>query len=1335
MPFDESLLRDEYEGFDESLLRDEQPSVKSRPIVEPPIATISPYGVPQRAMPSFSWSKPAPEPQPTESNVNPLDWLSLSPEEQTRIIDQLNRAKTARLKREELKTSGAGTFGREALSEVGPAGAFALGFAGGFPMGAPLGGFPGLITGTAGGILASETARELQGLAAQAIAPEEASKFQDLIQAGREQHPYAAVGGRLAGALPTFQASIPKTLKEGLVRGAIGTGITAAPDVIQGKLPSAPALAEGFIGGAFLGDPRAKALRVPLIPHKPAAVPEGLDLTLKDIGVTPRPKAAPKVEPTTTAPVPRIEEVTLDQLLKKPTGREHEISYLQELEQRIQKASDFEKARAEEVKLTHEDAVKEITHPDKPLTENQLRIVEDSLKKAVLGNQGKGPRRGIISGSKLEKWADDVLGKDPRERVSLNPIDILAKDIPALAIKGAAILERGIIGFSDWSEVMIKNHGEAIRPLLNRAYNQAFKLKGGVESASSIREAAEVHGPVREQPVKGAQEMPAPASGEGVQSQAPERVQEVTQPVVDDLTKKGQIDAKEAQKEGPVPVAQEPGLAPDEAGPGLTLTPAVESEGRTFTGMNHADAIVYAAKNGVDALDAEHKFLGSDGKFYNRKEAGAIFEKQTGQKPKFEEGLHSTELEQAGLLKHVEGTKESTPAAVTPEGPVPATAEGRVSDELASNVSPGESAVGIAPAGTELVENLIDWTRNLPNKLAGHSAPVTSKASEESGNALVRFASAQIAAPLQPAHLKDNYVKLARKKLNDQLIKDGLAVKHTNGPAPRLGGKSTKHVEGLWVRSDIVPELQQALKGGGGIFDGALANIITLANKIQMAGPTDAVWHIANMVASIAGSQGGKNVLTDLARKMPGVNILDAIGRITASSIKVMSKSPEIMDQIRELAEIGALRGEHHSGKIGKLIGVIDQAGRLVRDDMYKNLVDRGLVTANEATRREWVNQLGQYNPRLTGKMQRFFKEAGFSPFIVAGRNFNRMAARRLTLSPGIKAASPAAAAEMRAIEALGTIATLVAIPSLINYFRTGSPNGRPGVKFGQIDTGNTDSEGKAIVIDPAQWTGHRRALRISGIGATIEGVRAGKSHAEIKQDVIKDILGGIIHPWAGPVVNAAEVARTGYSPTRFKESENPNDYGANALAALKQLNPVAESIFSSQEKKKPTEVGEFAGAATTEFLKSLGGAAGVKTVKIAPATQSINTKVRAWMEKSDNPKLVHEFEKKQKESFSDDYKDLRKALEADDPKKALEAYNELLKLKKPKDIIQTIRPFTLDRDYVRHDEPVTSLKRADENKFVDSLSPEDRKLYDAAKAERMETWRRFQKVLQARNK
>jgi hypothetical protein len=607
--------------------------------------------------------------------------------------------------------------------------------------------------------------------------------------------------------------------------------------------------------------------------------------------------------------------------------------------------------------------------------------------------------------------------------------------------------------------------------------------------------------------------------------------------------------------------------------------------------------------------------------------------------------------------------------------------------------------------------------------------------------------------------IEGNFEESTKRQMYDQLVSDGLAEMLDPGePAPEIGGKpavkfvierkgvpagggkARTYVKNLWVREDLAGEVRQALNTDGSIQRSGIVSAVNLANAIQLAGPTDAVWHTANMVGSIAGSQGGKNVLVDVARKLPGVNIADAVTRTVASSIRVLRDTPEIQRQVAELAKIGAMRAPGPATGTGVLsrarsamhdmIQLVDKSGRLVRDDMYKNLVARGLVADTPALRREWVNQMGQYNGRLMGQFQRFFKEAGFSPFIVAGRNFNRMAMRRITMDPGIKAISPTAAAQMRGVEFLGTAATLFAIPALFNYLLTGTPNGRPGTKMGQIDTGK-DDQGKHVIIDPAQWTGLRRGLRISGIQAIVEGARRGETRGRITQETIRDVLGGVIHPWAGPAVNAATVGTTGHTASFYKESENPKDYGENLKTALGQLNPVVNSIWKGvKENKGPATVSGTVGESAKQLGLSLGGAAGIKEVKPFTAMDRTQNLHQNWLSKSTDPKVKADYEQNQLATYPvSKYKDLDDALAKRDEPGALQAIAQIkAQGQKNHDILKRMRPFVGEGLNSRV-KPLFHESHKFEAQFRNSLNPEQRAAYQQAMKDRAATYRDFLKV------
>ena len=611
--------------------------------------------------------------------------------------------------------------------------------------------------------------------------------------------------------------------------------------------------------------------------------------------------------------------------------------------------------------------------------------------------------------------------------------------------------------------------------------------------------------------------------------------------------------------------------------------------------------------------------------------------------------------------------------------------------------------------------------------------------------------------------IEGNFEENTKRGLYKQLVQDGLAkildpgepppdiggkpaVKFTieRKGVPAGGGKARTYVKNLWIREDLAGEYRQAINTDGPIQRAAVLATVNLANQIQLAGPTDAVWHVASALGSIAGSPGGKNALIDLARALPGVNIADAVGRTVAGAIRVLRDSPDVQRDVAELARIGTMRPKEKPSRLTvvnamhKLVRLVDTSARLVRNDMYNNLVARGLKPS-EAGRREWVNQMGQYNPRLMGEIQRWFKERGFSPFIVAGRNFNRMAMRRITLDPGVAGASPAMAAQMRAVNFLGTAATLFAIPAMFNYLLTGTPGGRPGTKLGQIDTGKDDADGKHIVIDPAQWTGLRRGLRISGIQAVIEGARRGETKGKITQSVIKDILGGVIHPWAGPAVTAASIATTGYSPTMYKESENPKDYGANVKAAGEQLNPVLKGVFKAWEEnsKKTSLSGNPAqflwGAAVgsvKETAKSLAGAAGIKENPPFTAFNAIGNVHQGWLSTNEDPKVKADYERNLAATYPvTKYKSLDDALTKGDEAGALKAIGDLrAEGQTDKLILQRMRPYVGQGVHSRT-KPLFHENKKLESEFRDSLNPAQEEQYQKALEERKDRYQQFLEV------
>jgi hypothetical protein len=1248
--------------------------------------------------------------------------------------------------------------------------------------------------------------------------------------------------------------------------------------------------------GTRIGIPVSSSAGVPKIGPMEAA-PSGLEIKVAPRTPEARGGIVANQAMLDLLPEPTPEILSINELLRKPVERGEALRQVEELGQKIRRQQDFERARAEQLSQNMADYEASLLHPDKPLTDNQIKIVEDSLKKAILENQIPGERKGVISGSRLEEWADKVLSTDPRKRVSINPIGSIGESLAATIVKGAALLERGAMNFAEWSKAMVNEYGKDIEPFLKKVYVQSIHLSSKKEKPSSIP------APVAEaaKPAITKEFVEEKFAGRGMKDGVGAVIAEHqgNVPKLEELLKKAQDESNRVKTE------TAPKLEVAKASKDMDAFSAVQAERQKAAGQVQIaeEAIKYSKELEQASKPAEAAPVAETPKTAEQarpiakaadEQYGILVFEVPGVRPGTVSHVSAKTARARGFEPEAVPAKSSVPPEPTPAPPEPRSPQ----------------VLGITPEGTGVVQAVIDWVRDVPTKarvvvsqLAGKAAPLTSTASEASGNAIVKYASSNIAAPLigrsmatevlgpryrdaefsnrlgavlvedrlraikdgfaragddagaaavetaigkewSPlkteadfqAALKDpdivaaidrhkatvqetaklqheetggqlagpglntgafvnlkaifpdapevpfgqggrgnlenplkrpskfgkqargtaekyetdyrtlsermvsgNYAEYTKRQMYDQLVKDGLAVFGDAGQkAPTIGGKKTVKFtierynapsRNIWVREDIAPELRQALNVDGAVSRAGLTAAANLINRIQLAGPTDAVWHTANMLSSIAGSQGGRTVLADLARKLPGVNIADAVTRVVASSIRVLRDTPEIQKQLAGLSEIGAMRAKPVSGNAlldfnHRVIALVDRAGRLVRDDLYQNLVRRGLVTSSEAGRREWVNQMGNYNGRLMGQFQRFFKEAGFSPFIVAGRNFNRMAMRRLAGSPGIKAANTAAALEMRAIEWLGTAATLFAIPSVINYFTTGSPSGRSGVKMGQVDTGKDREDGSHLVIDPAQWTGLRRGLRISGVGAIAEGIRRGGTGKEISQAALRDVLGGIVHPWAGPAVSAVSVATTGKSPTGYRESHNPYDYEENIKAALKQLNPVVESIFKAHEKKGGgafpktwKEAGIKTLAQAEELGMSLGGAAGIKGVRPLTASRQIMDKANDFMEAKGLKAKGVRFE------FTDDpsYRTLRRAVSENSKEKIRDILTELQKTKKLNDIIKAQKQYS--------DRPFTGSEKQ-EKEFLRSLSEKDRDLYWQAREQRKQELGRFFQML-----
>lgn len=363
-------------------------------------------------------------------------------------------------------------------------------------------------------------------------------------------------------------------------------------------------------------------------------------------------------------------------------------------------------------------------------------------------------------------------------------------------------------------------------------------------------------------------------------------------------------------------------------------------------------------------------------------------------------------------------------------------------------------------------------------------------------------------------------------------------------PAARLAVKVpetneagvTRQVEkAMWVPERLVSEIRGILSTDLNLKSNPVGDAL---NKLQLYQMADFVAHTKNQVSSVANSPQMKGVFSELARRFPGLNVADAVGRIGHAAFEVSHDTPAIREEIAWMAKRGLLREKSLYKEPSKLWKPLhytheflyrnDVAMRLVMNRFYNTLVKIKWAPDNLVERRKFVSQAGEYNSRLIGPLMRAARSSGIAPFIVAGRNFNRFAIRRITGNPGFKPTNVGASVALRGLNAY-TLAATLAVPMILNYFTTGRVTGRPGTPLGAFDLGKEkDERGNFPIFDWAQLIGIRRGARITGLDAIAEGTIAGRDADEILGKMRSQAVQAVAHPWVGPAVGFTWQALTG---------------------------------------------------------------------------------------------------------------------------------------------------------------------------------------------------------------
>lgn len=493
----------------------------------------------------------------------------------------------------------------------------------------------------------------------------------------------------------------------------------------------------------------------------------------------------------------------------------------------------------------------------------------------------------------------------------------------------------------------------------------------------------------------------------------------------------------------------------------------------------------------------------------------------------------------------------------------------------------------------------------------------------------------------------------------------------------------------LWIPKRYAEEFRQAFQTDSPVKKALVADLVT---KVQTSLGADAAFHVGNQMAA---------VLTSPEKAT-------AVKRMVGNLAETFNNSPEVQKRLSDMAEqAGIVRGGEDvvagwrkliPGK--HLINWFDQAGRLTLDSLYQDAVKRGESPDSPVWRRAAVQgSLGEYNKRLMTKWEQIAKESGASPFLTAGKTFNKLALRQMLLSPGRKALDAEGGAKMRMKQALYVGGLVVAAPMMINYQQTGNPF-PPGVQPGQFVV-KKNEDGSYVVEDVAQLFMIRRGLRNTGIQALSQGIQDRKSVGQIGKQMVKDVARGVVRPYAGPAVSALDTV-TGANT--LVDRPNQPSLGKRSEQAVKQLNPTASLVLDNNPSKTTQQ----------KTIGRFGRTIGLATT--STAVQRIGGLVRDWKERNglevDN-------------SPQGPYAPLVSALRNNDADGARKARQELLDSgKKPQDVVRYINEYPHSFGNLSHDQM---------KKFEAELSDEDRKDLDVARKSNQTVQNRWYQIFGGR--
>lgn len=441
------------------------------------------------------------------------------------------------------------------------------------------------------------------------------------------------------------------------------------------------------------------------------------------------------------------------------------------------------------------------------------------------------------------------------------------------------------------------------------------------------------------------------------------------------------------------------------------------------------------------------------------------------------------------------------------------------------------------------------------------------------------------------ASVGGNMERAALHQTYDQLVKDGVAEYSDSPKSILIDGIPTRAEEirtdprkepAKWIqiREDAWRDVNRVLARGEPTNIPGFTAASKTTTGSAIVGVAEPVAHIFNLLGAAAlrpyRSAGGLGMIAEgLARSpIPGGKFVANVSALIPKLIDVIHNDPVAAEGWSQLADVGTARAESaNSGLVGTALAKFDKAVRLVLNDTFDHLVERGEAVDSPGNRAEFTSLPGNYSRRLSGDIVRVLKDTGVNPFATQKKAAIVQAKDALTLNPGYEATTTAKAVLARLEQALPTILAPVVGTVIANYAINGTPWGRPGTTFGAIDTGKDDENGKIIQSD-LLWksSGLRRVAGVTGATDFAAKIRAGEGAGDATNAAMRQAGNNLLEFLAGPAMNFASETvagqRIGFGLPRTSpvvpEGPGLKQGLVNAGYAASQLNKTATKIAAS---------------------------------------------------------------------------------------------------------------------------------------------------------------------------